>query len=112
MVQKQQETKTMEQEKALQNNTRQEIQTYTRPVYPSWPTSKPGPQNTPPPPGMKPINAMRPEQVYKVDYNQETGEPGVDSPFRSLPDENLTESPGFDQPLTAQEALKRRKKRL
>jgi len=42
--------------------------------WPQWPTSKPGPRSTPPPAGMKPINAIRREQVTPVVYNQETGE--------------------------------------
>jgi hypothetical protein len=83
-----------------------------KPVYPAWPTSKPGPQSMPVPPGMKPINAVRREQVAEIGYNQETGEPGSQSPFRSLPDARITEHPGFDQAETAQEALHRRKHRI
>ncbi|MBO0780292.1 MAG: hypothetical protein J2P37_15815 [Ktedonobacteraceae bacterium] len=118
MVQRQQEKHTMQQESANQQlqtevmGQESSLQPYIRPVYPSWPVSKPGPRTTPPPPGMKSVNAQRAEQVAEVGYNQETGEPGVQSPFRSLPDENITESPSFDQPTTAQEALQRRKKRL
>jgi hypothetical protein len=48
------------------------------PRYPAWPSSQPGPRSTPPPPGMKPINALRREQVEEIGYNQETGEPGVE----------------------------------
>lgn len=82
------------------------------PHYPAWPTSKPGPQSTPPPPGMRPISAIRREQVVEVGYNQETGESGTQSPFRSQPDARITEYPGFDQAETAQEALHRRKHRI
>jgi hypothetical protein len=88
-----------------------EVQKVT-PHYPTWPTSKPGPQSTPPPPGMRPINAIRREQVAEVGYNQETGEPSTQSPFRSQPDARITEHPAFDQAETAQEALHRRKHRL
>ncbi|MBE3557630.1 MAG: hypothetical protein IMW89_00180 [Ktedonobacteraceae bacterium] len=88
------------------------VQTGIRPHYPAWPTSKPGPRSTLPPPGMKPVNAIRREQVMEINYNQETGKPAEESPFRSQPDENLTGSTSFDQAETAQEALKRRKKRL
>ena len=82
------------------------------PQYPAWPTSKPGPQSTPPPPGMRPISAIRREQVAEVGYNQETGEPSTQSPFRSQPDARISEHPSFDQAETAQEALHRRKHRL
>ena len=55
---------------------------------------------------------MRSEQVAEVGYNQETGEPGTQSPFRSMPDEALTGQTSFDQAETAQEALRKRKERL
>ncbi|GHO53112.1 hypothetical protein [Ktedonobacter robiniae] len=42
-------------------------------VFPEWPSSRPGPRTTPSPTGMKPINAIRREQVTEVEYNQETG---------------------------------------
>lgn len=93
----------------------EERRALTTPIpYPSWPTSKPGPRATPPPPGMRPLNALRPEQVVEVGYNQETGEPGSDSLLRSLPDENIVGrgQTSFDQPRTAQEEFGRRKKRL
>jgi len=82
------------------------------PHYPAWPSSKPGPQTTPVPPGMGPISAIRREQVAEAGYNQETGEPSTQSPFRSQPDARITEHPGFDQAETAQEVLHRRKHRL
>ena len=44
-------------------------------IFPAWPTSRPGPWVTPPPPGMRSVNTLRPEQVTEVGYNQETGEP-------------------------------------
>ncbi len=83
-----------------------------KPHYPDWPISKPGPWITPVPPGMRPINAIRREQVAEVGYNQETGEPATQSPFRSQPDERTTGATGFDQTETAQEALHRRKRRI
>ena len=82
------------------------------PHYPAWPSSKPGPQTTPVPPGMRPISAIRREQVAEAGYNQETGEPSTQSPFRSQPDARITEHPSFDQAETAQEALHRRKHRI
>ena len=39
-----------------------------------WPTSRPGPQATPPPPGMKPV-ATRTDQMVEIAYDQERGEP-------------------------------------
>ena len=58
------------------------------------------------------MNAMRSEQVKELGYNQETGEPGVQSPLRSLPDSSMEGQTGFDQLETAQESLKKRKDRL
>lgn len=81
-------------------------------AWPVWPVSKPGPRATPPPPGMRPINGMRPEQLAEVGYNQETGQPATDDPLRYLPDERLVGQTGFDQPRTAQDVLGKRKKRL
>src|SRR5450755_1328047 len=88
------------------------VQERMKPHFPEWPTSKRGPMTTPNPPGTRPINAMRSEQVAEVGYNQETGEPGTQSPLRSLPDETLTGQTSFDQPETAQEVLRKRKERL
>jgi hypothetical protein len=48
----------------------------------------------------------------ELGYNQESGEPGSDSPFRSMPDANITGPTAPDQVLTAQEELKRRKHRI
>ena len=88
------------------------VQERMQPRYPEWPTSQRGPMSTPPPPGTRPINPMRSEQVAEVGYNQETGEPGTQSPFRSMPDETVTGQTSFDQAETAQEALGKRKERL
>jgi hypothetical protein len=74
----------------------------------SWPSSRPGPWATPPPPGQKPL-PKRTDQVVELGYNQETGSPGSDHPLRSLPDAALHPTPAFDQP-TAQNALEKRKK--
>ena len=93
-------------------NTNKAVQQSMQPRYPNWPTSIPGPQATPPPPGMKPLNAIRREQVAEIGYNQETGQPGTDHPLRSMPDESMKGRTSFDQQETAQEALKRRKHRL
>jgi len=82
------------------------------PRYPSWPTSKPGPQSTSPLAGMRPINVFRPEQVAEIGYNQETGEPSVDSAQRSMPDASIHGPTNFDHPKNAHEALGKRKQRL
>ncbi len=89
------------------------VQPALKPNYPSWPTSKPGPHVTTPPPGMLPTHIFRPEQMTEIGYNQETGEPVDTSPERSLPDEEKTGSVSFDlKPRTGQEALGKRKQRL
>jgi hypothetical protein len=89
----------------------QAVWTGPQPSWPSWPTSKPGPRSTPPAPGMRPINKFRSEQFQEVGYNQQTGEPAIQSPLRSLPDERITGPTSFDQP-TAQEVVGKRKQRL
>jgi hypothetical protein len=76
----------------------------------SWPTSRPGPYATEPPPGQSPVPG-RTEQVVEVGYNQETGEPGDAHPLRSQPDASLAGSTSFDQQETAPRFLKRRKKK-
>lgn len=78
------------------------------PRYPSWPTSKPGPQSTLPVAGMRSINPFRPEQVAEIAYHQETGEPSVDSPQ----DASIHGSTSFDQPSNAHDLLGKRKQRL
>ena len=93
-------------------DTTQAVQESMKPQYPNWPTSRPGPLVTPPPPGMKSINAVRREQVAEVGYNQETGTPSTLSPERSMPDESMKGRTGFDQLQTAQEAIKKRKRRI
>ncbi len=56
-------------------------QAAARPVvriaFPEWPTSRRGPQSTPPPPGTHSMNPLRPEQLAEIGYNQETGEPSA-----------------------------------
>ena len=82
------------------------------PRYPSWPTSKPGPQSTSPLAGMRPVNTFRPEQVAEIGYNQETGEPSVDSLQRSTPDTSIHGLTSSDHPKNAHDALGKRKQRL
>jgi hypothetical protein len=82
-----------------------------QPSWESWPTSKPGPRSTPPIPGTLPINAFRPEQCKEIGYNQQLGEPAIQSPLRSLPEERTSGPTSFDQPV-AQSAPGRGKQRL
>lgn len=99
------------QQKQLQVNepVSQPAAIYPNPPQFAWPTSKPGPLATPPPPAQKPMPG-RTEQVVEVGYNQETGTPGSESPLRSLPDANTTGQTSFDQPRVKEPTLKKRKK--
>ncbi len=48
----------------------------TIPPLPHWPTSRPGPMVTEPPPGTKRVH-LRKEQVVEIDYDQERGVPAT-----------------------------------
>ena len=95
-----------------QEQEQQPLQVQVKGSFPyfNWPTSKPGPQAMPPPPGQKPMPG-RTDQVVEIGYNQETGNPSTDSPLRSLPDESLKGTTAFDREETAQETLKKRKRK-
>jgi hypothetical protein len=111
----QKQSATQDDLRALQqgtSDTHKAVQESMKPQYPNWPTSKPGPHSTLPPPGMRSMNAMRSEQVKELGYNQETGEPGTQSPLRSMPDASMEGRTSFDQLETAQESLKKHKERL
>jgi len=41
---------------------------------PKWPTSKPGPERTEPPPGQRPVPG-RTDQMVEISYDQERGVP-------------------------------------
>src|SRR5204862_8298329 len=45
---------------------------FANPPHFPWPTSKPGPMVTPPPPGTKPM-PLRTEQVAEIGYDQARG---------------------------------------
>lgn len=75
-----------------------------------WPTSKPGPEATPPPPGQVQLPG-RTEQTLEVGYNQITGTPSTEDPRRSFPDETLVGTTSFEQRETAQDVTRKRKKR-
>src|SRR5437660_6147009 len=98
----------MQQEKEQEQS--QQLQTQSILPHFNWPTSKPGPHATQPPPGQKPMPG-RTEQVVEIGYNQETGTPITDSPLRSMPDEALEGRTAFDQLETAQKPLKKRKRK-
>jgi hypothetical protein len=53
------------------------IQDPKLPPLPHWPTSRPGPEVTEPPPGTKRVH-LRKEQVVEIDYDQERGVPTTD----------------------------------
>jgi hypothetical protein len=95
---------TLEQTVPSENSSVQRI----KPRYPSWPSSKPGPQSTPPPMGMHSVNVFRPEQVAEIAYNGQTGN-GLE---HSLSDTTAHGSIRIDQTRNAQEALGKRKVRL
>ena len=92
-------------------NVTRDVQHAMKPIYPQWPTSKPGPHVTTPPPGQRPINAIRSEQFVEVGYNQVTGEPSTQDPSRAFPDESKGPA-GTDQQETAQDIMRRGKERL
>lgn len=78
--------------------------------YFAWPTSKPGPFATPPPPGQKPLRG-RTDQMLEIAYNQETGVPSTDDPRKWFPDSSQVGATGFDQRETAQEIERKRRNR-
>jgi hypothetical protein len=59
-------------------------------VYPSWPTSKPGPQITFPPAGQKPHPMRTDQMVYAETYDQEHGRPSVAPPPTRIVQRNST----------------------
>jgi hypothetical protein len=102
------------QQQVLQQDVPSEKQVVHRvkPRYPSWPTSKPGPQSTPPPVGMRSINPFRPEQITEIDFSREIDQPSADSLLHSAPDASIHGSTSSDQSKNAQDTLGKRKHRL
>ncbi len=72
------EFRQMEATKQMQQVQRRNV----NPPHFPWPTSKPGPMVTPPPPGTKPM-PLRTEQVAEIGYDQERGVPSTYDPGRS-----------------------------
>lgn len=58
------------------------LSTPAQPIYPTWPTSRPGPSSKQPSAKMRSINAFRPEQFAEIGYDQATGEPAEADPQR------------------------------
>lgn len=86
----QQQSMIQDHQRALQEgmpNVDTAVQTNVVPQYPIWPTSKPGPLSTPPPPGAKPINSLRSEQVAVI--NQESSEPKIPDLLQAPYDEQI-----------------------
>jgi hypothetical protein len=86
-----------------------EVEEYRVPPY-SWPTSKPGPLATPPPPGQRPM-PTRTDQVVEIEYNQETGEPVTYDTRRAYVDETMTGPVSVDQQETVQDIERRRQRK-
>jgi hypothetical protein len=83
----------------LAETIRSERHAQTQFAYPAWPTSRPGPQVTSPPPGQKPYPKHTDPMVYDC-YDQERGRPCVSPATQvmretrvrtSLPDNNFLE---------------------
>jgi hypothetical protein len=106
-----QQSMNQDEQRALQEgalDATKAVQPSIIPRYPSWPTSKPGPQSTPPPQGERPINALRSEQMMVINYSQQTDTSGA---VYTLPDPNR-QGPGLLQNEQAPEAHKPHKQRL
>ena len=79
-------------------------------VYPAWPTSKPGPLATPPPPGQHP-HPLRTDQMVYSCYDQERGMPCVPppglSPVREHRKRTYLPESDFLEVVSEKEALQR-----
>lgn len=81
------------------------------PRLPAWPTSRSGPLTTPPPPGTRPINPLRSEQVVELESPAPTTF-GEELPLHALPDPYLEQRVNIGQPELNPEAHKKPKQRL
>ena len=74
----------MDQQKQVEVTNEQEkpLAPVTIPPLPKWPTSRPGPQVTEPPPGTKRV-ALRTEQVVEIAYDQERGKSALPATERT-----------------------------
>jgi hypothetical protein len=78
--------------------------------FPAWPTSIPGPLTTPPPPGTRPINSLRSEQVVEIATSQVSDTFGEE--LRTMPDPYQQERVNFDQAEPPLQPRKQPKQRL
>lgn len=62
----------MAQDSQLETTPEKTLQHSKLPPLPRWPTSKPGPQVTEPPPGTR-LMPLRTEQTVAINYDQERG---------------------------------------
>lgn len=62
----------MAQDQQLETTPEKTLQHSKLPPLPHWPTSKPGPLVTEPPPGTRRMH-LRTEQVVEINYDQELG---------------------------------------
>ncbi len=76
------------------------------PVFPNWPTSKPGPHVSEAPPGQTRV-AARSDQTTEIHYNQETGEPGIMADERTEPAPSMQGRVSTEQ----EQSLRQRRKR-
>lgn len=84
-----------QQEKAIQPITK-------IPPLPAWPTSKAGPQVTPPPPGEKAVST-RTDQMVEIAYDMETGVSSARMPAHTTPDVTLPGASSYNQQAEAVE---------
>lgn len=91
-----------QQEKAIQPIT-------NIPPLPAWPTSKAGPEVTPPPPGERPV-PTRTDQMVEIAYNMETGVSSARVPAHTTPDVTLPGASSYNQQAAAVEKQRRAEK--
>ena len=72
------------------------------PPLPTWPTSKAGPQATPPPAGEKPT-PTRTDQMVEIAYDMETGVSSARAPAHLTPNVTLPGASSYNQQAEAVE---------
>lgn len=81
----------------------------TIPPLPPWPTSKAGPQATPPLPGERPM-PTRTDQMVEIAYDMETGVSSTRAPAHTTPDVILPGASSYSQQAEAVEKQRRAEK--
>ena len=84
-----------QQEKAIQPITK-------IPPLPAWPTSKAGPEATPPPPGERPM-PTRTDQMVEIAYDMEAGVSSSRMPAHTEPNVTLPGASSYNQQAEAVE---------